>query len=128
MIERFLKCRYSLSKGILGIGPRTDVHGATRFADSLPGGIGQGIAVIVGDVRSQQFFIPKLFQLRRPAGACELGRDAQSELTCKRIVLAIQAGKHAQRHQLIFGSEELFLQPREILRPLPIPISILRRA
>ena len=53
VIQRFLKCRYPLSKPVLRIGSGTNIHGAAGFADSLPRRIGQGIAVVVGNVRTQ---------------------------------------------------------------------------
>ena len=99
VIERGLKRRHTLTKRVLRIGAGTDVHRRAGVLDVLPHGIRPSLTVVERVIGPKELLVPELFELF--SCGVGLGGDSETEAAGQRPVLAVHAGEHPQRDELI---------------------------
>jgi len=98
VIDRLLERRNTFAQRVLRIGSRAHIDRSSGLANSLPRQIRQAAAMVVGDVRAEQLFVPELFQLHGARCTLEFGGNAQAEFPGQRPIHAVQPRKHPQGH------------------------------
>src|SRR5690348_13748993 len=83
--------------------------------------------MVEGVIGADESLLPYWIKQGRLLWSLKFRCYAQFETTRILPIFAVGRREHAKRHELIAAGEIFLLQPREVLRPLSVPVAGLRR-